>query len=132
MTSMSLKTVKIVNHKAKNGFVIINLSDFVIGVHTLWNPEKNKEKIVVKAELAKTPEKLTAELADPELVMEPQKQENVFAETDLADTQTPSLESKSLSASPSIESDDVIDDDFEENTPAKRPYKRRGRKPGKK
>jgi len=132
MTSMSLKTVKIVNHKAKNGFVIINLSDFVIGVHTLWNPEKNKEKIVVKAEPTKTPEKLTAELADPELVMEPQKQENVFAETDLADTQTPSLESKSLSASPSIEPDDVIDDDFEENTPAKRPYKRRGRKPGKK
>lgn len=121
MAGMQVPTVKIVNHKAKNGFIIINLSDFVVGVHTLWDDEKQqqKNKIVVtkpspdvirmEQEVEKVQE--TEEASEQEEVPEP---EETVAETEVVPT-----ESASPSASPSKSS---------EVKKTKRVYKRRGRK----
>ena len=123
----SVPTVKIVNHRAKDGYVIINLSDFIIGVHSLWDPKKKRDKIVVKTEPVKTN-------------LEPAKEAEI--RTDVlhivaapVETQSPSLESKSSSASPSPSPDifavEDIPEDVPEDIPEEKPQTRRGRKPGK-
>jgi outer membrane biosynthesis protein TonB len=101
MAGHEVPTVKIVSDRSRLGFAIINLSDFVVGTHELWDPEKTKKKIVIKDSpvIKMDPKPKPEPVSEPEPELEPEQEPEIVpmesnSPSPEAETPSPSAEIK--------------------------------------